>query len=89
MIIALNLNTESYVNKFIRTDNTIFININEGKRGFCNSFSELLNALAFREKSLHMSRSLWFYMDTHENARNIWSLKIFALIFTRVILIKL
>ena len=54
--------------KFIRTDNTTFLNVNDWKQSFSNSFSELLNAVGFEEKYLHMSRSLYRHVILYENA---------------------
>lgn len=47
--------------KSIRTDNTTFFNINDWKRTFFNSFSELLNEfLVFGEKYLYMSHMILY-----------------------------
>ena len=55
--------------KSVRTDNTTFFNINDWKRTFFNSFSELLNEfLVFGEKYLYMSRSLYRHMILYINA---------------------
>ena len=64
--------------KLICTDHIAFFNVNIWKPSFCNL--ELLNALFFGEKYLHMSSSLHKHVIFHENKRKRKKYLIFEII---------